>query len=63
MVIKWSDLALERLREIETIRSLVASDIYKVVYYVDEKTVRIITVYDCRQNPETLRKEVKKAFP
>lgn len=104
MVIKWSDLAKLRLREIalyykeergvnvaikvvsqikkatnalkifpymaatepaleefpEKFRSLVVSDIYKVVYYVDRMTIRIITVFDCRQDPIKLKKDIKK---
>ncbi|MDL2256161.1 type II toxin-antitoxin system RelE/ParE family toxin [Parabacteroides sp. OttesenSCG-928-G06] len=43
----------------ETFRSLIISDIYKVVYYIDEEIVRIVTIFDCRQNPERLYDEVK----
>lgn len=42
-------------------RSLVIMSNYKVIYYVeeDENAVYVATVWDCRQNPEKFREEVK----
>ncbi len=31
---------------------------YKIVYAIDETTVVIVTVWDCRRNPYTLRRSV-----
>jgi plasmid stabilization system protein ParE len=44
----------------QSFRSLVVRGIYKIIYYVDEKdeVINIVTVWDCRQNPKELRKEV-----
>jgi plasmid stabilization system protein ParE len=41
-------------------RSLVVRNIYKIIYYVDEKneTINIVTVWDCRQDNKKLKKEV-----
>ncbi len=33
---------------------------YKIVYYATEKTVYIVTVFDCRRNPSGMRGEVLK---
>ena len=44
----------------EEYRSLVVHRNYKVVYYVDnETTIYVVAVFDCRQNPETLKYIVK----
>jgi plasmid stabilization system protein ParE len=41
-------------------RSLIVMKHYKVVYYVEEaeNTAYVATVWDCRQNPDNLGKEV-----
>ncbi len=39
-------------------RSLVSHKRYKVVYYVEDDTVFIADVWDCRQNPENLKARV-----
>jgi plasmid stabilization system protein ParE len=41
-------------------RSLVVMKHYKVVYYIEdeEDTIYIATVWDCRQNPDNLEKEI-----
>ncbi len=44
--------------EPERFRSLVACRRYKVIYYVEDDTVFVADIWDCRQNPETLRKRV-----
>jgi plasmid stabilization system protein ParE len=38
-------------------RSLVTkSGIYKIIYYIWEDTIYISHIWDCRRNPETIRK-------
>jgi plasmid stabilization system protein ParE len=41
-------------------RSLVVMKCYKVVYYIEEteNAIYVATVWDCRQNPDNLGKEV-----
>jgi plasmid stabilization system protein ParE len=41
-------------------RSLVVKKHYKVIYYIDEDadTVYVVTIWDCRQNPGMLKKEI-----
>ncbi len=43
----------------EATRYLVEGN-YKIVYYATEKTVYIVTVFDCRRNPSGMRGEVLK---
>ena len=45
----------------EEFRSLVVRKNYKVIYFVHEETAEIIivAVWDCRQNPETLKNTIK----
>jgi hypothetical protein len=40
----------------ETFRALLVRNQYKIIYYVDELAgeVVIVTVWDCRRNPEKL---------
>jgi len=34
---------------------------YKVIYYIDnETTIYVVAVFDCRQNPEKLKKDIEK---
>jgi plasmid stabilization system protein ParE len=44
----------------KTYRSLVVKNTYKVVYYVEDEIIYIIAVWDCRQNPNKLKKKLKK---
>ncbi len=48
--------------EAEQYRSLVVARKYKAVYYVDEdnEEVIIVDLWDCRQNPETLKSKTLK---
>jgi len=39
--------------DVEHIRTLIEGD-YVIFYQVVEETVRIITIWDCRQNPDNL---------
>jgi len=39
--------------DVENIRALVEGD-YAIFYQVTEETIRIITIWDCRQNPDNL---------
>jgi toxin ParE1/3/4 len=32
---------------------------YKIIYWIDDRFVKIATVFDCRQNPKKLKKVVK----
>jgi plasmid stabilization system protein ParE len=47
----------------KTFRSLVIRKLFKVVYYIDEvnDTIVIVTVWDCRQNPNKLKREVENS--
>jgi len=40
----------------EEYRSLVVGHYYKLVYFVENDTVNVVSVFDCRQNPENIRK-------
>jgi plasmid stabilization system protein ParE len=44
----------------KTYRSLIVKNIYKVIYYIDDNTVYIIAVWDCRRNPNNLKRKIKK---
>jgi len=46
--------------ESEMFRSLVIEPYYKVVYYVDRETIIVVDIWDCRQDPEKLRKRTTK---
>ena len=39
--------------DVENVRTLVEGD-YAIFYQVTEETIRIITIWDCRQNPDNL---------
>jgi plasmid stabilization system protein ParE len=39
--------------DIENVRALVEGD-YAIFYQVEKETIRITTIWDCRQNPDTL---------
>jgi len=36
-------------------RSLVVEKNYKVIYYIENETIHISTLFDCRQNPQKLK--------
>jgi len=42
----------------EEYRSLVVQTKYKLVYFVENETVNIVAVFDCRQNPEKLKNDI-----
>jgi plasmid stabilization system protein ParE len=44
----------------EMYRSLVVRKIYKVTYYVENDEIIIVAVFDCRQHPEILRKNIRR---
>ena len=44
----------------ESYRSLVVRNIYKVVYYINNDTIYIVAVFDCRQSPKKLTRILKK---
>jgi plasmid stabilization system protein ParE len=39
--------------DVENVRALVEGD-YAIFYQVDKETIRITTIWDCRQNPDDL---------
>jgi plasmid stabilization system protein ParE len=41
-------------------RSLIVKSTYKAIYYIDGETIYIIAIWDCRQNPQILKKKLKK---
>jgi plasmid stabilization system protein ParE len=43
----------------ETFRSFVVRDIYKIIYYVDNDTVYVVSVWDCRQDPHKMKDFVR----
>jgi len=45
----------------ETYRSLVVLNTYKVVYYIEDGTIFIVAVFDCRQSPEKLKKDIRES--
>lgn len=45
------DLRLQS--DVENIRTLIEGD-YAIFYQVDNETIRITTIWDCRQNPDNL---------
>jgi toxin ParE1/3/4 len=48
------DLLRSRKKEY---RYLVSGN-YKVIYWIEEPYIKIATVFDCRQNPKKLKKEI-----
>ncbi len=46
--------------EPETFRSLVIKHRYKAVYVIENDAVNIVDIWDCRQDPEMLKKKAKK---
>ena len=44
----------------ERFRSLVVMKTYKVIYFIDNRAVNVVTVWDCRQNPTKLCEGVLK---
>jgi len=44
----------------EIFRSVISTPNYKVVYYADANKINIVTIWDCRQNPKKLKREIKK---
>ena len=38
-----------------TYRSLVVKKLYKIIYYIENETVFISALFDCRQNPQKLK--------
>ena len=53
------ELSLEDFQE--NFRYIVVRHIFKVIYFIDKPKdkVIIITIFDCRQNPDTLKNEAK----
>ena len=43
---------------VEEYRSLLVQNNYKLVYFVENETVNIVAVFDCRQNPQKLKNEI-----
>lgn len=43
-----------------TYRALVVRHIYKVIYRIDNETIYIESIWDCRQNPRSLKRLFRK---
>ncbi len=41
-------------------RSLVVTEIYKIIYYIEKDKVFISDIWDCRRDPETYQQKIKK---
>ena len=41
--------------EAEMFRSLVINRRYKAIYFIEGETITVVDIWDCRQNPETLK--------
>jgi plasmid stabilization system protein ParE len=39
-------------------RSLIARKRYKIIYFVKDETLFVADIWDCRQNPQTLKERV-----
>ncbi|MDO5665013.1 MAG: type II toxin-antitoxin system RelE/ParE family toxin [Bacteroidia bacterium] len=48
----------------EKFRSLLVRDMYKIVYFINHEAEEIVisTIFDCRQNPDKLKREIRKSF-
>ena len=44
----------------EEYRSLIIRHSYKLVYFVENDTINVVAVFDCRQNPEKLKEYIRK---
>jgi plasmid stabilization system protein ParE len=42
----------------EDYRSLVVRNTYKLVYFIENETINVVAVFDCRQNPRKLKKDI-----
>jgi hypothetical protein len=60
--IEWSELSSKQLIDIYDYYYLKASPrtakkiINKIIYWQENKTITIASVFDCRQNPEKIKK-------
>jgi len=44
----------------EEYRSLIIWRTYKLVYFVENETVNVVAVFDCRQSPRKLKRDIRK---
>ena len=44
----------------EDYRSLVVRHCYKIVYFIENDTINIVSVFNCRQDPQRLEKNIRK---
>jgi plasmid stabilization system protein ParE len=62
LILAFSPRIAPRERQLEEFpqefRSMVVKGIHKIVYYIDGDKVNVVTIWDCRRNPEILRKIV-----
>jgi plasmid stabilization system protein ParE len=47
-------------KEPEVFRSLVVCRRYKIVYFIENETVKIVDVWDCRRDPKALVKKTTR---
>jgi len=43
----------------EEYRSLIVWHCYKLVYFIENATINVVSVFDCRQDPGKLEKDIK----
>ena len=43
----------------EAYRSLLIRRTYKVVYFIEENCINVVAVFDCRQNPPKMQKNIQ----
>jgi len=43
----------------EEYRSLIVWHSYKLVYFLENETVNVVAIFDCRQNPRKLKKHIR----
>lgn len=41
-------------------RSLVVGRLFKIIYSIDEETIYIVGIWDCRQDPKKLKEKIKR---
>jgi plasmid stabilization system protein ParE len=44
--------------ESKEFRALLVTRIYKIIYYIDNNTIVILAIFDCRQNPDKLKDKI-----
>lgn len=45
-------------QDMEGFRSLIVKKQYKVIYFIEDEIIYVVDVWDCRQDPQALKKRV-----